>query len=53
MYIVLKIELENFFSIKEKIIIDFIAGNTKSAFAEKLSDNIFYIMEQEKINIGC
>ena len=30
---ILKIELDNFFSIKEKIVIDFIAGNTKSAFA--------------------
>ena len=46
---VLKIKLENFFSIKEKIVIDFIAGNTKSAFAEKLSDNIFEIKDAKVI----
>lgn len=35
-----KIELENFFSIRDRICIDFRAGNTKTALSKKLSDNV-------------
>lgn len=35
-----KIELENFFSIRERICIDFRAGNTKTALSKKLADNV-------------
>ncbi|MBQ3840895.1 MAG: hypothetical protein II819_13355, partial [Fibrobacter sp.] len=37
----LKIELENFFSIKEKVCIDFRAAGMNSAKARELSDNVF------------
>ena len=36
----LKIELENFFSIKNKICIDFRAGNINSAQSRELQDNV-------------
>lgn len=36
----IKIELENFFSIKERICIDFRAANTKTAQSRKLVDNV-------------
>ena len=35
-----KIELENFFSIRDRICIDFRAGNTKTALSKKLADNV-------------
>jgi AAA15 family ATPase/GTPase len=35
-----KIELENFFSIRDRICIDFRAGNTKTAQSKKLADNV-------------
>lgn len=35
-----KIELENFFSIRDRICIDFRAGNTKTALSKKLSDSV-------------
>lgn len=35
-----KIELENFFSIRDRICIDFRAGNTKTALSKRLSDNV-------------
>ncbi len=35
-----KIELENFFSIRDRICIDFRAGNTKTAKSKKLADNV-------------
>ena len=38
---VLEIRLNNFFSIKDEIIIDFRAANIKSAYAKTLSNNIF------------
>mgnify|MGYP003499233179 FL=1 len=37
----LAIELENFFSIKNKIRLDFRAGNIHTAAAKMLSDNVF------------
>ena len=37
----LKIELENFFSIKEKVCIDFRAAGMNSAKSRELSDNVF------------
>ena len=37
----LAIELENFFSIKNKIRLDFRAGNIHTAAAKMLADNIF------------
>ena len=37
---ILKIELENFYSIRDRIIIDFIAGNAKSAYTERLDANV-------------
>lgn len=45
---VLEIRISNFFSIREEIILDFRAGNIKSANAKALSNNIF---EQDKTNI--
>lgn len=36
----IKIELENFFSIKDRICIDFRAANTKTAQSQKLADNV-------------
>lgn len=38
---ILKIELENFYSIKDKVILDFRAGHIGSAKARELSDNTF------------
>lgn len=35
-----KIELENFFSIRDRICVDFRAGNTKTALSKKLADNV-------------
>lgn len=37
----LKIEIENFFSIKNRIVIDFRAANIKTPKAKELSDNVF------------
>lgn len=37
----LKIEIENFFSIKNRIVIDFRAANIKTSKAKELSDNVF------------
>lgn len=37
---ILKVELENFYSIKEKILIDFRAANYKTKTAQSLSDNV-------------
>lgn len=37
-----KIELENFFSIRDRICINFRAGNTKTALSKKLAD---YVIE--------
>ena len=36
----LKIEIENFFSIKERITLDFRAGNINSAKSRELADNV-------------
>ncbi len=45
---VLEIRFSNFFSIKDKVVLDFRAANIKSANAKMLSNNIF---EQSKTNI--
>ena len=37
---ILKIEFENFFSIKDRIRIDFRAGNINTALARELSHNV-------------
>ena len=37
---ILKIELENFFSIKEKVCVDFCAANIKTASSKALADNV-------------
>lgn len=37
---ILKIELENFFSIKEKVCVDFCAANIKTANSKALADNV-------------
>ena len=37
----LKIEIENFFSIKNRIVLDFRAANIRTSKAKELSDNVF------------
>ena len=38
---IIEIRLSNFFSIKEEIVLDFRAGNSKSKKTNNLEDNIF------------